>query len=136
MRKMATSGARPLIYYLLKWLVVPTIVAAAGYLLIGPRLSEMPIENPFAKQAGEAAVEPGEEEPTQVAQPNRKFEEPEVEITARPVGQRQRTRTSSVQPRRTTTPRRTNPPANNPSPAPAPAPPAESGGGGGDDGDA
>ena len=70
--------------YLLKWLVIPVVLAAIGFFFVGPRLGA-PGETPKIDTDPSKGLPPADD--TGEAS---KFKEPDVEVSARPAGRRPR----------------------------------------------
>ncbi|MBI5706538.1 MAG: hypothetical protein HZC36_06065 [Armatimonadetes bacterium] len=74
--------------YLIKWILVPALLALAGYFLVGPRLMKPADYEPAADRHGEPPASSGvqHEEPPATGSGS----EPKVEVTAEPAGRGRR----------------------------------------------
>lgn len=77
--------------YLLKWLIVPLVLAAIGFYFVGPRLGA-PADPPKIDTDPNKGLPPAENTESS------KYKEPDVEVSSRPAGRRTRrgTRRSST----------------------------------------
>ena len=83
------SGAAA--WYVIKWLVVPIVLAAIGFFVIGPRITKPP-EYKHAGQQTQPAPQPGVDD----SEGPKRTGDPKVEVSASPVRRRPAKRTRHV----------------------------------------
>ena len=111
-----------------KWFLVPGILAATGYFIIGPRVGDKVIPKDIKDRlptvAGNPASQSAQNESGQQGSTPKTFAAPEVDVSVTPV----KTQPKRKRHRRKKKPSVTAPPVDNGAPA-APATPPDTGGG-------